>query len=81
MSEEDNKFKSGKVFVNALFIGLFTTCLFIILHWVMMKNKKFAMSHTGLAITVFISAALFHILAEPAKFNKYYCSSSLKWGQ
>ncbi len=81
MSEENNKFKNGKVFVNALFIGIFTTFLFIALHWAMMKNERFAMSHMGLALTVFVSAALFHILAEPAKFNKYYCSSSLKWGQ
>ena len=82
MSDEENKFKNGKVFLNALFIGLFTVILFLALHWSMMKiNKEFAMSHIGLALTVFGSAALFHIFAEPTKLNKYYCSSSLKWGQ
>jgi hypothetical protein len=82
MSDEDNKFKNGKVFLNALFIGLFTMVLFLALHWAIMKiNERFSMSHIGLALTVFISAALFHIIAEPTKLNKYYCSSSLKWGQ
>ena len=83
MSDEENKFKNGKVFLNALFIGLFTVILFLNLHyWPMMKiNKEFAMSHIGLALTVFGSAALVHIFAEPTKWNKYYCSSSLKWGQ
>lgn len=64
----------AQVLKEALVVGIAFVIVFSVLHILFMRaNKETAMTHKSLFIQTFISAALFHILADLLGFNSYYC--------
>lgn len=59
---------------EALLVGLVMVIVFGLVHVPLMSyNPDWAMSHTGLAINVFIAAAVFHMGFEYFGLNKAFC--------
>ncbi len=61
---------------ESIIIGIVFVILFAIVHSLFMyKNSVAAMKHESLFLQTFITAGLFHILADIFGLNDKYCSS------
>ena len=71
---------SEYVFLEAIVIGAAFVISFFMIHWVAMKfvGEAAMMNHAYLAVQVFITAALFHIVCEYTGLNAWYCDNRNK---
>lgn len=74
-TDEKKKLSCKGQLIEGFVVGIILTIITIAIHGIMMVvNKKFSMSHNGIALNAFISGALFHILADNSYLNYKYCS-------
>lgn len=65
---------SEYVFLEAIVIGIAFVLLFFIVHWIAMKfvGEGAMMNHLYLAIQVFTTAAVLHLICEFTGANEWY---------
>lgn len=62
--------------VEAIFVGLGTLILFFIIHFVAIRLiRDEAKTHLYLAIQLFITGSLFHVIFELVGLNAWYCKN------
>jgi len=64
------------ILLEALAIGFILMIIFIIIHGgMMLANKNFSMTHTGIFIGVFLAGMLGHLMFEASGMNAQFCKT------